>query len=531
MPRTTPRPAPATGGAVLRRALLDRWSGLARASVLFSGHQVGEALVPVVIGATVSSAIAEGGPEVLVLWLAVLGADFAVLSLSYRFGARASARAEQLAAHGVRMRVVDAVVREQQARGRAWTPGELLVRASSDADRVGAFAGTVASASAALVALVVAVVALLLASPLLGAVIMVGTVAVLLVNAAIARGVARRSAAEQEAAGDAAGLAEDLVRGLRVLAGLSAGAAAVRRFRTASGRATRQAARAVDAQAVRSGATTATTGAYLLLVVGVGGWLALAGVLPLGGLVAALGLARFLAGPLQTLAALPAAAARAHASAVRVAELPLPARDVADRGGSARGALTPEAAPPVFDAVGRFGTLRAEPGTMVGVAGLDGRGARALLATLAAREGVLRFDGAVPDARARASLLLIAPHESHLFAGTPEENIAAGRARATEPAARAAFADEIAAREVGEAGIRLSGGQRQRIALARALAADAPVLVLHDPTTAIDAVTEDVIAERVRALRAGRTTIVLTSSPAVLSRCDVVVEFAPEVAR
>ncbi len=72
---------------------------------------------------------------------------------------------------------------------------------------------------------------------------------------------------------------------------------------------------------------------------------------------------------------------------------------------------------------------------------------------------------------------------------------------------------------VGEGGRTLSGGQRQRIALARALAADAPVLVLHDPTTAVDAATEHRVADGIATLRAGRTTVLVTSSPALLARC------------
>ncbi|MGW2117321.1 ABC transporter ATP-binding protein, partial [Streptomyces zhihengii] len=65
--------------------------------------------------------------------------------------------------------------------------------------------------------------------------------------------------------------------------------------------------------------------------------------------------------------------------------------------------------------------------------------------------------------------------------------------------------------------------QRQRVALARALAADPPVLVLHDPTTAVDAVTEARIASRLRELRRGRTTLLVTTSPALLAVTDRVV--------
>ncbi len=81
-------------------------------------------------------------------------------------------------------------------------------------------------------------------------------------------------------------------------------------------------------------------------------------------------------------------------------------------------------------------------------------------------------------------------------------------------------------RPVGENGNRLSGGQRQRVALARALASDAPVLVLHDPTTAVDSVTEQAVAARLPGMRAGRSTLLIASSPALLGCCDRVVDLA-----
>ncbi len=96
---------------------------------------------------------------------------------------------------------------------------------------------------------------------------------------------------------------------------------------------------------------------------------------------------------------------------------------------------------------------------------------------------------------------------------------------------RAAACDDFAADldlPVGEDGNRLSGGQRQRIALARALASDAPVLVLHDPTTAVDPVTEHAIAVRLRDVRADRATLLIASSPALLGRCDRVVDLSED---
>ena len=77
--------------------------------------------------------------------------------------------------------------------------------------------------------------------------------------------------------------------------------------------------------------------------------------------------------------------------------------------------------------------------------------------------------------------------------------------------------------EVEERGRSFSGGQRQRLSLARALLTDAPTLVLVEPTSAVDAHTEARIAERLRAHRAGRTTVVMTASPLLLDHADHVV--------
>jgi putative ABC transport system ATP-binding protein len=171
-------------------------------------------------------------------------------------------------------------------------------------------------------------------------------------------------------------------------------------------------------------------------------------------------------------------------------------------------------------------------GEIVGVVAEDPVDAAALLALLGRTEdpeaGEVLVDGRplrslrLHDGR---GAVLAEPHDTDLFEGTLGENVdVAGGGAEPWPALVAAAADEVVEglpegldAPLGEDGRSLSGGQRQRVALARALHADPPVLVLHDPTTAVDAATEDRIASRLAELRAGRTTILVTTSPALLS--------------
>jgi ABC-type multidrug transport system fused ATPase/permease subunit len=142
--------------------------------------------------------------------------------------------------------------------------------------------------------------------------------------------------------------------------------------------------------------------------------------------------------------------------------------------------------------------------------------------------GVPLGEVALDQVRAR---ILVADHDSYVFAGALRE-ILRGRAEPDEtgdlelePALHAASAEDVVDSlpagldaPVGARGNTLSGGQRQRIRLARALHAEPEVLILLDPTSAVDAHTEARIADRLRAARDGRTTVVITTSPLLLSR-------------
>jgi ABC-type multidrug transport system fused ATPase/permease subunit len=121
--------------------------------------------------------------------------------------------------------------------------------------------------------------------------------------------------------------------------------------------------------------------------------------------------------------------------------------------------------------------------------------------------------------------------EPLLFSDTIEHNIRYARLSASQEeivaAARAAHAHEFIMRlpdryqtRIGERGARLSGGERQRIALARAFLKNAPILILDEPTSAIDSKTEAVILQALARLIAGRTTFMIAHRLATVRRAD-----------
>ncbi|WP_433297691.1 ABC transporter ATP-binding protein [Pseudonocardia sp. CA-142604] len=509
------------------------------AALFLCGHQAGEALVPVLVGVIIDEAITTGDPAALAFWLLVLGLDFAMLSFSYRWGARQAWLGDVRADQRLRLMVTARVLDPRGGAEVGRLPGALAAIATSDTKRVGMVNFVLPLGIASAAALVVATVSLLRISVPLGLLVLLGTPLLLVLVRLLGRPLERRSGPEQERAAHASGVAADLVTGVRVLKGIGAEPAAVRRYTGTSRDALTATLRATSAQAWYEGAVLAANGLFLALIALVGGRLATAGEISIGGLVAAVGLAQFLVEPLQIFGWVNGKFAQARASATRIAEVLAAAPAVRD-GSRALPAHVPGALA-VRDL--HHGSLNGvefdvSPGELVGVVASDPAAAVDLLACLGREvdaKGDVELDGVpladYPPDTARATVL-VAMHDAQLFAGTVAENVRAdGRAdRDLAPAMAAAQADQVADAlpagidtPVSEQGRSLSGGQRQRLALARALAADAPVLVLHDPTTAVDPVTEARIASGLREVRRGRTTVVLTTSPALLAVTDRVV--------
>jgi ATP-binding cassette subfamily B protein len=177
------------------------------------------------------------------------------------------------------------------------------------------------------------------------------------------------------------------------------------------------------------------------------------------------------------------------------------------------------------------------PGTQFGIVGATGAGKTTLISLLTRFydpvDGAILLDGTdlrdyrLADLRRQFAVV---PQEPVLFSVSIAENIAYAAPGASRDeivaAAQAANAHEFITRlpqgydtEVGERGVKLSGGQRQRIALARAFLKDSPVLILDEPTSAVDAQTEAGILDALERLKRGRTVILITHRPAMLDRC------------
>ncbi|MDI6102546.1 ABC transporter ATP-binding protein [Actinoplanes sp. NEAU-A12] len=519
---------------VLRRALQRQRRRIVAGVALLCLHQTAEALVPVAIGLIIDRAVATSDTGALLISLAALAVLFTVLAFAWRMGARLGNAAGEHEAHLMRVEIAGRAL-DPRGQRSGLRDGELLSVTASDTEQAAEVVRAGALTMAAGTALTVAAVALIVVEPLLGLGVLLGVPLVVLGLQSLAPMMSRRSEAQQAALAATTALAVDLVSGLRVLRGLGAQHHAARRYAAASGRALTDTLRAADTKGLHLGLTTTVNGLLLALITGVAGWFALQGRITVGELVAVVGLAQFIAEPVQLLGFCVRKWASAKASGRRVARV-LEAAPMVDPGTA--GTPVPAPSRVALDRIGYGGLdglcLRLEAGEMLAVLAVSPRDAGELLALLAATvsradyRGTLHIDG-VPleelTLEAARGVVLVEQHDVTLFAGTLRQNIDTSGDlpdSAVLTAAEAAAAEDVLTagldHELVERGANLSGGQRQRIALARALAADPPVLVLHDPTTAVDAVTEGLIADRLAGARKGpeRATLVVTSSPALL---------------
>ncbi|MGO4956859.1 ABC transporter ATP-binding protein [Luteococcus sp. Sow4_B9] len=452
--------------------------------------------------------------------------------------------------------------------------GEMLSIAGGDAETFGMVFEVTGRAIAALGAFVFVAVLVLGESVKLGLVTLVA--APLLVGAAtpLLKPLQRAQAAERGRSSELTGMATDIVAGLRILRGVGGERTFGDNYAAQSQKVRRAGVTAGSWQAAVDALSVLLSGLLLVVLTWLGAREMLAGRLSIGQLVSFFGYAIFMVWPISTFFEFVQKWVQGLVSAKKTiavlgqepvwpevgewTALPHDAVIVDEKSGAViqPGRLTvvvsavPDDSAALADRIGRYLPAESEPVSLAVDDELKGRAAKraraekeALLQRrIAADEDIaertwgVSFDGvdlstvSLEELRRR---VLVNDTNAQVFAGTLQQLLDPhGRAtrQQAEAALRTASAEDVYDALPGgwqgildERGRGLSGGQRQRLVLARALLADPEVLVLVEPTSAVDAHTEARIAERLAEHRRGRTTVVTSVSPLLLHHADDVV--------
>lgn len=500
--------------------LRAQWRSVTAGALLGVAWMLSQALMPAALGRAIGDGVAARDEGALVTWAAVLlglGAAQAVTGvLRHRFAVFNWLSAAY--------RTVQLVTRQATRLGstlpKRLSAGEVVSVGLSDVSHIGDTLDIVARGSGAVVAIVVVAGILLSTSPPLGLIVLVGVPLIMAAAAPLLRPYREREQAHRELVGELTTHATDLVAGLRVLRGIGGEPLFSGRYRAESQRVREAGVAVARAETRMSGAEVLLPGLLVALVTWAGARFAVRGEIGVGELVAFYGYAVFLIVPLKTLGEAASKITKGLVAAGRVTAL-LRLDPELPGTGTARPAADAEL-------VDIASGLVVRPARVTAIAAADPRDAQAVADRLGRyADGEVDFGGVplrtVADVRRR---ILVAVNEDRLFSGPLAESLAPGADEsALRAAVRAACAEDVVDSvgldaHVAEAGREFSGGQQQRLRLARALAADPDVLVLVEPTSAVDAHTEARIAGRLGEARAGRTTVVCTTSPLMLDRAD-----------
>lgn len=441
-------------------------------------------------------------------------------------------------------RVQQVLARKTAQLGSALTrrvaAGEVVAVSTGDVEKIGWFVEAWSRFTAAAVTIVVVCVGLVVYQPELGTVVAVGLPVLAIAVLPLLPRATRRADVQREKAGRATELASDTVAGLRVLRGIGGEELFLDRYRSASQEVRHAAVRSARMWSLISAIQVLMPGLLLIAVVWYGVHLARRGQVSIGELVTVYSSIMILTYPLRHFEEIAMAYSFSRPSARRAARV-LSLERATDTGGSRDGSEVPSG--DLYDpATG----LLAPTGRLTAVVCGDPDAAGRLAERLGghpSEESTSVLLGGVPldelpldNAR---TAVLVQDKDPVLLSGTLRELLdvpRSGDVRPEDALAAAQCEDVLAALVQGsldtddpmdaritERGRSLSGGQRQRLALARSLITDPGVLVLDEPTSAVDSHTEARIAHGVRELRAGRTTVVFTSSPLLLDRADRVV--------
>jgi ABC-type multidrug transport system fused ATPase/permease subunit len=531
-PFPTPRlPERPTAGRLLLAMLRTRPWLVVTAAVTGALWSLPSALLPLVIGRGVD-AIAAGDTTALWRW-ALVAAGLGVVQAGFGTWLHFASYGMWLHGAGTTQRLVTSHTTRLGAVPReATTTGNVVAVTSSDINWIGNTFEVIGRTVGSVVAFVVIGVAMLSSSPLLGIVALVGVPLAVLGIGPLLRPLQKRKAVQRENLSEVNALGADIVSGLRILRGVGGERRFLKRFRAASQLVRRSGVEVGRSEAWLAAAAIVLPGLVTVAITWLGARLALDGTIGVGELVAFYGVSAFLVVPVDTATEAVGALSSGTVAARKICVLL-----------SLRPKLA-EPASPVPLPEGRLDLVDTESGIRVAPGRLTvvdlGAEAEAIAERMArfadAAEGESVLVGGVPaDQVALAELrarVVFAHNQDIWFSGVLRDQLTParpGEVGVTE-ALYAADADDIVEalpegvdEVIGERGREVSGGQRQRLSLARALAVDADVLLLDEPTSAVDAHTEARITKRVAQLRRGRTTVVFSQSPLWIHVADDVV--------
>ncbi|GAA2719662.1 ABC transporter transmembrane domain-containing protein [Cellulomonas aerilata] len=534
LPLADPGTPPLTSPHAFLWWLGRRQRGIALAAVLVAvAGNVAGALLPYMLGRIVDGGLDDGVSRSLLAGCAALLGVGMVQVLANVVGHRLEVENWLRSAFTSSQLIGRHVTRTGDAVTAELPTGEVVATVASDALRTGEVYVIAPRFLGGVAAYATIAVVLMRTSAVLGALVLVGLPVVVAVLSLLVKPLQGRQAAQREAAGRLTTLGADTVSGLRILRGIGGEDVFAGRYRAQSRVVRETGVRVAQTQSLLDALQTLLPGLFLAAVVWVGARLAVAGDITPGQLVAFYGFAAFLTEPLWTATEALRITTRAAVGARKILQvLRVPTTDAADP-------ATPAVVEPGEPLVDEVSGLVVRPGRMLALVSADPDET----AGLALRLG--RFGGeSVAGVRWGRTLLselrlsdvrervVVAESTPSLFTGRLADELdVRGRAtpddlsRALHTADAGDVLDSLPGGlegELAEKGRSLSGGQRQRVALARALLTDAEVLVLVEPTSAVDAHTEARIATRLADLRRGRTTVVVTASPLVLDVVDEV---------
>ncbi|MEV7323242.1 ABC transporter ATP-binding protein [Streptomyces sp. NPDC093970] len=501
-------------------------------------HFVAVSALPFCVGFAVQAVVDRSGTR-LALTGGLLLLCGAAISLGDTFLHRAAVTNWITAAARVQQLLARRATRLGSALTRRVAAGEVVAVSTGDVEKIGWFVEAVSRFTAAALTVVVVGVGLVLYQPALGWVVAAGLPLVALAVLPLLPRATRRADHQRAKAGRATELATDTVAGLRVLRGIGGEDLFLDRYRRASQEVRRAAVRSARMWSLIAAIQVLTPGLLLIAVVWHGVHLARQGRVTVGELVTVYSSVMILNYPLQHFTEIAMAYSFSRPSAARAARV-LSLERATDTGGSRAGAV------PGGDLYDPDTGLLAPAGRLTAVVCGDPDAAGRLAERLGghpaeAAPSVLL--GGVPldelPLETARTAVLVQDKDPVLLSGSLREllDVPASGAVRTEDALAAAQCEDVLEAlvqgsldvtdpldaRITERGRSLSGGQRQRLALARSLITDPEVLVLDEPTSAVDSHTEARIAEGVREVRSGRTTVVFTSSPLLLDRADRVV--------